>query len=337
MTKGLKSFKLYLSDERGVEQMAKVILLVAPITRTQREELTQVAPKDDFFTLSELPDDRWQDIEVIYGWSQTIDVEKLKKEGQTLRWIQAESAGFNHLPLSFLQENNIMLSNASGVHGNQMSETILGMIFSHTRGLKESIHNQRDKLWETPKGLTDLANKKVMIVGTGAIGQRLAEILTVFNVDVLGVNRRGGQAPFFKTIIQQDKIQQSLGEMDIVVSLLPSTAATKHLFNSELFEQMKEGSLFINAGRGDTVNTPDLITALEQGPLAFAGLDVFEHEPLPTDSPLWEMDNVMITPHTSGVSDQYYERLFPIFKDNLVSFKKDHLLVRNQVSIEQGY
>lgn len=317
--------------------MKKVILLVAPITCAQQEELTQIAPNHDLFQLSELPDNRWQDIEVIYGWSKKIDVEKLKTESTNLRWIQAESAGFNHLPLPFLQEKNIMLSNASGVHGNQMSETILGMIFSHTRGLKTSINNQRDKVWETPKGLTDLANKKAMIVGTGAIGQRLAEILAVFNVEVIGVNRRGGQAPFFKTVIQQDQMGQHLGEVDIVVSLLPSTLATKHLFNSQLFGQMKKGSLFINAGRGDTVKTSDLITALEQGPLEFAGLDVFEEEPLSVDSPLWEMDNVMITPHTSGVSDQYYERLFPIFKENIVSFQKDDVLVRNQVSIEQGY
>ncbi|MCS6723485.1 NAD(P)-binding domain-containing protein, partial [Proteus mirabilis] len=183
---------------------------------------------------------------------------------------------------------------------------ILGMIFAHTRKIKESILAQEKSEWISPTQMSDLNQKKVMIVGTGHIGERLAEILKVFQTNITGVNRSGREVSHFDQIIKQDDLLNHISEMDIVVSLLPDTSETHYFFDKAVFSQMKKGVLFINAGRGGTVNTEDLITYCENETIGFAGLDVFEVEPLPKTSPLWKLDNVLITPHSSGATDQYY-------------------------------
>jgi phosphoglycerate dehydrogenase-like enzyme len=212
-----------------------------------------------------------------------------------------------------------------------MSESILGMIFAHTRKIKESILAQEKSEWMSPTQMSDLNQKKVMIVGTGHIGERLAEILKVFQTNITGVNRSGREVPHFDQIIKQDDLLNHISEMDIVVSLLPDTSETHYFFDKSVFSQMKKGVLFINAGRGGTVNTEDLITYCENETIGFAGLDVFEVEPLPKTSPLWKLDNVLITPHSSGATDQYYNRLYPIFKKNLLHYLETSDICQNKI------
>lgn len=306
------------------------LLITVPISDKELSEITEIGNEYHVIEQSKFKGNI-DDIEIMYGWNEEIGAKILASSTSKLRWIQAHSAGVDHIDSRKLKEKNVLLSNASGVHGHQMSESILGMIFSHTRKIKEAILAQEKKEWTKPSGLTDLNGKRVMIVGTGHIGERLAEILQIFQTQVTGVNRSGRQVPHFDKIIKQEEILTDISDMDIVISLLPDTESTHYFFDKTLFSEMKEGVCFINAGRGGTVNTDDLITFCENNKIGFAGLDVFETEPLPKESPLWQLDNVLITPHSSGATDEYFNRLYPIFKTNLESFVTHKQLIKNKM------
>lgn len=306
------------------------LLVTVPIEDSQVKELETIASNFEIVKLDEFKGNI-DDIEILYGWNQEMGNKLLASDTSSLKWVQANSAGVDHIDTNKIKEKNILLSNASGVHGNQMSESILGMIFAHTRKIKEAILSQEKSEWISPTQMSDLNQKKVMIVGTGHIGERLAEILKVFQTNITGVNRSGREVPHFDQIIKQDDLLNHISEMDIVVSLLPDTSETHYFFDKSVFSQMKKGVLFINAGRGGTVNTEDLMTYCENETIGFAGLDVFEVEPLPKTSPLWKLDNVLITPHSSGATDQYYNRLYPIFKKNLLHYLETSDICQNKI------
>ncbi len=310
----------------------KIILSLVPLEENQKLKLEEVAT--DYEVVEKNPDFvDFESVEIMYGWDEEISEKILTTSSNQLKWIQAQSAGVDHIELDLLKKQKILLSNASGIHGNQMSESILGMIFSHTRGIQTAVLNQKNKLWIKPNEPTDLADKNIMIVGTGHIGIRLAEILRVFGVNLFGVNRTGRKIPGFDEVISQNKVQELLPEMDIVINLLPDNDETHYFFTKKIFHQMKTGVIFINVGRGGTVNTSDLISACQSHQVGFAGLDVFEEEPLPNDSPLWQLENVLITPHSSGMTDKYFKRLFPLFLENLTAFIETQKLMNNEVKL----
>ncbi|MFY8329938.1 NAD(P)-dependent oxidoreductase [Vagococcus carniphilus] len=310
----------------------KKILTLVPMKEDQLALLKEIAPNYDVISKVDV-DKKDTTIEIMYGWDEEISPQILSFSQNQIKWVQAQSAGVDHIDMAPFESQSILLSNASGVHGNQMSESILGMIFAYTRGLQTAILNQSEKRWDKPKMQTDLEGKNIMILGTGHIGERLAEILNVFQVHLVGVNRSKKQVPHFDEIIVQDKIEERISDMDIIINLLPDTKETHYFFTKKLFSQMKQGVMFINAGRGGTVKTTDLIEACQTGQIGFAGLDVFEEEPLPKENPLWKLENVLITPHSSGMTDKYFDRLFPIFLDNLKEFIQTERLVKNEVKI----
>lgn len=312
----------------------------------QRKKLLVLVPiiDEDFVLLKELANEYdvikkadfngcVEDVEIVYGWDSELNLKLVTSPSNKIKWIQAQSAGIDHIDTTVLKEQGILLSNGSGVHGNQMSESVLGMLFTYTRGIKSAVLNQEKATWAIPDKQTDLVGKKVMILGTGHIGARLAEVLKVFQTYLVGVNRSGKPVANFDKMIQQDQLDTVLSEMDIVINLLPDTTVTHHFFTEELFSVMKKGVIFINVGRGGTVKTDDLVIACQNGTIGFAGLDVFEEEPLPKESPLWQLDNCLITPHSSGMTDKYFERLFPIFKTNLEVFLQTGKISENEITL----
>lgn len=308
----------------------ETLLVTVPIEAEKLSALKLVSDKLEVVTL-----DNWNqdidDVHIMYGWHKEVGEKILSSNTSNLKWIQAESAGVDHINQELLNQKNIFLTNASGIHGHQMSESILGMIFAHTRGIKEAVLSQEEKLWKKPNNQSDLNGKKVMIVGTGHIGERLAEILQVFQMHVTGVNRSGRQVNHFNQLVKQEQIDEVIGEMDIIISLLPDTDETHYFFDDGLFSKMQDGVMFINAGRGGTVNTESLIRHCKNQKIGFAGLDVFEEEPLPKESPLWALENVLITPHSSGATDQYFNRLHPIFVSNLTSYLETGEVCQNKM------
>lgn len=254
-----------------------------------------------------------------------------------LKLIFTVSAGVNKMPFAYLEAHNIMLANSRGLHAEHMSEHALAMMLVHTRQLTLAIKNQEQHHWSHASGVfSSIQGKSLCIVGAGSIGDALARKATALGMRVTGVSRSGKANTLYDKIYQTGELTTAVATADIVVLLVPLTPETHHLFNASVFSAMKKQSMFINISRGGTVDEAALVTALTDGTLVFCGLDVFGQEPLGEDSVFWDMPNVLITPHTAGEIDDYFDRAMHIFKDVLTDFRAG-TAVRNQVDLAQGY
>ncbi|SFS55719.1 D-2-hydroxyacid dehydrogenase [Paenibacillus sp. BC26] len=275
--------------------------------------------------------------EIVAGWDDQAAASALRP-GTSLRWVQAWGAGVEQMPFEAFAAHGVTLTNASGVHANGISETVLGMMLSFTRKLHLTMRNQVEKKWDWLGGLGEIHGKVLGIVGVGAIGEELARLAQVFHMRVLGVRNSGKPSPFVDQMYGSDGLDTVLQESDYVVVTLPITKDTHHLFDLAKFKQMKPSAFFVNIGRGQTVVTEDMVEALQSGIIAGAGLDVFEQEPLPAAHPLWELENVILTPHNSGNSIYYTDRAVDILVHNLgVYLRGDGESMRNLVSLTNQY
>ena len=256
-----------------------------------------------------------------------------------LSWVQILSAGADKLPLEDLHRRGIRLTNAKGVHQIQMSEFALLQMLQWTRRADLHFSNQLDKRWgrRVPSG--ELHGQTVGILGTGSIGQAIAAKAQAFGMRTLGYNTSGRPELHFDGVFQgADGLLTVLGESDYVVVIVPSTPETQGLIGQEQLHAMKPSACLINLARGTVVSEPELIAALQNGIIAGAALDVFEEEPLPPESPLWELPNVLITPHVAGASPHYNERAAGIVRENLRRLAEDpDGPLHNEVDLSQGY
>lgn len=278
-----------------------------------------------------------KDAEVIAGWKKGIEKECLQEDSK-LKWLQSWSAGVNSHPLKALEAKNILLTSANGVHTFPISETIMAFMLSLTRKIHTYIKNQQTKTWNHSNLKSEMHEKTVGIIGVGTIGKETAKIAKAFGMTVLGIRRSGAPTDFVDKMYKTDQLNTILPLCDYVVITLPLTKETRHLFTEEQFNRMKPESFFINIGRGEIVVENDLIEALQNGMIAGAGLDVFAKEPLSEDSPLWEMENVIITPHTAGSTEHYNQRVIEnIFIPNLKNYVAGMTPEINLVSYSKGY
>ncbi len=257
-----------------------------------------------------------------------------------LRWYQQWGAGVDwllrHPEIAAL---DFILTNASGVHAIPISEHILTFLLAFARCLPAAIRAQQEHVWQKTENnaLFELAGKTMLLVGVGAIGQRTAQIASALGMRVLGVRRDSSRSvPGIERMFAQQDLEAALPEADFVVLTVPLTADTRGLFGAQAFARMKPSAYLVNIGRGGTVDETALIQALQTGQIAGAGLDVFASEPLPPDSALWNMPNVIITAHYSGLTPHYSERAMGIFIDNLERYIKGQPL-RNVVDKQRGY
>jgi len=285
---------------------------------------------------------------------------ELISSASRLCWIQQWGAGADWLPgYPEVQELEFVLTNASGVHAIPISEHVLAFMLAFARRLPDEIRAQDERIWvENPwllehgttvrqnerfssaigkDDLFELAGKTLLIAGVGAIGFRLAKLAAAFDMHVIGMRRQpGGEMANVDRLITSAQLLDTLPQVDFVANTLPLTAETHHLFDSRAFAAMKSDGYYINIGRGGTTDETALIAALRQGEIAGAGLDVFEREPLPDDSPLWGMGNVIITSHYAGLTPEYDNRALEIFLDNLERYYNGEPL-RNVVDKRLGY
>lgn len=317
----------------------KAILLLQEMKPEQVEALQTIAP--EYVVVEgwgegplEFPLD---DIEITYGWDNTKGTALLDSPTSQLKWIHVHSAGVDYLDLDRMKEKNIILSNSSGIHGIPIAETVFGMLLSYTRGIRQAVKDQSIKKWDRSGQLIELRDCTIMIVGTGSIGSQVGRLAKAFGMKTIGVNRSGSEVEYMDCIIKQPDLIHHLQEADIIINILPLTDLTHYFFNKSIFSQMKNGTMFINVGRGQTVKTDDLIEALDAGNIAFAGLDVFESEPLPSDDPLWDREDVLITPHISGMASHFKKQLFAIFEENLKAYINGNDLPRNKVEYDRKY
>lgn len=281
--------------------------------------------------------DHIQDAEIIAGWKKGME-ELFLKEELKLKWLQSWSAGVNSLPLEELARRNITLTGANGVHAYPISETIFALMLGLTRKIHTYVKNQQSKTWHHANMGLEMHEKTIAIIGVGAIGKETAKIAKAFGMKVLGVRHSGNPEEFVDEMYRANQLNVVLPQCDYVVVTLPLTKETYHLFGCPQFKQMKSSAFFINIGRGEIVVEEDLITVLQDGEIAGAGLDVFAKEPLNEDSPLWEMENVIITPHTSGSTEHYNRRVVEnILIPNLQSYTSGATPSINLVDFSKGY
>jgi D-2-hydroxyacid dehydrogenase (NADP+) len=277
-----------------------------------------------------------REAEVVVGWTGK-PAEACLVDGSSLRWIQEWSAGVDRMPLSRLRERGVLLTTASGVHAKPIAETVFGMLLSFVRGLDRFERQQVRGEWERNDGIGEIHGSTIGILGTGEIGTEVARLAKAFDMTVLGFRRSSEPAPGFDRTIGEDGLLGMLAACDAVVDTLPLTPRTRHLIGEVQFRAMKPTAFFINIGRGGTVDEAALIRALEERWIAGAGLDVFETEPLPADSPLWRLENAILTPHNAGMNPSYDERATVILLDNLRDYVAGRTPSRNLVDLTEGY
>lgn len=286
--------------------------------------ITHARPGEDGY------DEALAEAEVILGWPRGEDTRHAPK----LRWLQISSAGADNY-VGFVP-GHVMLTTANGVHGIPVAEHAMALMLAFARGIHVSVRKQMRRHWETAY-LDELYGRTCGILGAGDIGMQLASRAAAFGMRVLAFKRTPADPPpHVERVYVLDTLEELLGESDYVVNTLPETPSTHTLIDSRRFAQMKEGSVFINVGRGTTVDEQALIQALRAGRLRGAGLDVFEKEPLPAESPLWDLPNVIVTPHDGGQSPRLEERVTELFVKNLQRYLSgDHLI--NEVDRHLGY
>jgi phosphoglycerate dehydrogenase-like enzyme len=260
-----------------------------------------------------------------------------------LRWLQYWYAGTDWLlKHPEIRQLDFILTNVSGLHAVPISEHIFAMLLALGRNLPQSIQAQTRHTWlrqgtDRTTTLFELADKTMVLIGVGSIGTRVAKIAAALDMNVIGVRRDPTQSvPGVARMVGPDHLLDVLPEGDFVVLTIPLTEETRGLIDRLALNAMKSSAYLVNIGRGQTIVQADLLRALQDGTIAGAGLDVTEPEPLPADSPLWEMENVIITAHYAGLTPHYTERALAIFLDNLTRYGEGRPL-RNVVDKERGY
>lgn len=242
------------------------------------------------------------------------------EEFTSLKFVQLTSAGFNRVPVGYLASKGIALFNARGVYSVPISEWVVLRtleIYKHTR---EFYDRQKKKVWEKHRGLLELKDKCVLIIGTGSVGLECAKRLKAFDAEILGIDIKDSASPYVDRFYPMETLSDILPTADVVIITLPLTDSTKGLFSNELLSVMKNDSVLINVARGPIIDEQALIGKLSEGKFLGVALDVFEEEPLPETSPLWTMPRVYITPHNSFVSDGNSDRMFGLMYKNLTEF-----------------
>ncbi|MFD4817899.1 D-2-hydroxyacid dehydrogenase [Peribacillus butanolivorans] len=281
--------------------------------------------------------DHINDAEIIAGWKSEM-YESILYEASELKWIQTWSAGVNALPLEKLEQKNVQITTANGVHAYPISETIFALMLAFTRKIDTYVKQQQEKTWHHSDMKQEIHEKTIGIIGVGKIGKETAKIAKAFGMTVLGVRHSGKSEEYVDEMFTQKQLNDLLPKCDYVVVTLPLTPETQDMFGTSEFKSMKPSAFFINIGRGSLVVQNELIQALKDQQIAGAGLDVFETEPLPESSPLWEMNNVIITPHTSGNTEYYDKRLIEdIFIPNLKNYLNGKNPTTNLLNYKKGY
>ncbi|MFC1532537.1 D-2-hydroxyacid dehydrogenase [Thermodesulfobacteriota bacterium] len=255
-----------------------------------------------------------------------------------LRWAQQGGAGANWLiDAPNVVNSDMILTNASGLHAIPISEHILALIFALSRAIQIHTRSQIRGKWERRGRVQEIDGAIMGLIGVGAIGEKTAEKAKGLNMRVLGLRRHPDRtSPFVDQMFGPDNLHELLSLSDWIVITAALTSETRGMIGEPEFKVMKPTSFIINIARGPIIQEKAMIMALMEKRITGAGLDVFETEPLPENSPLWGMKNVVITPHSAGFTPRYMERLLDIFTENLVRYQEGEPLI-NVVDKQLGY
>lgn len=333
------------------------VLVTLPFPEALIERLRAVSPRLDIHvvrarTASDLPNDLLQEIQVLYTGRVLPESEQVPE----LRWIQFHFAGIDHVsdnPL--LRSESVRVTTLSGAAIPQMAEFVLMSILTLGHKLLKMMRDKRDQLWSEDRfdrfSPTLLSESTVGIVGYGSVGREIARICRAFGAEVLAVKRDlmsldqnrfrepglgDPEAELVNRLYPPQAVASMAKLCDFVVIAVPLTAETQGMIGAKVFSEMKNSAYLIDVSRGSVVDHSALIEAINNQSIAGAALDVYPVEPLPSASPLWTMENVIISPHIAGASPTYFEKATEVFAANLRRFLTDQPLV-NLYDPSKGY
>jgi D-2-hydroxyacid dehydrogenase (NADP+) len=274
----------------------------------------QFAPARD---RSELPQDL-SDIGVLIGFAMELK-DDFYQRATGLGWVQCLATGVDHVLRCPSLRPQTLLTSGRGIHGAPMRETVIYLMLGVSRSVARLVADQKAHVWDR-RFYSLLSGKTAVIAGTGVVGSAIAQLLKAFAMQVVGVSRTPRRVEGFDEIMPAPNLVDAARRADFLINVLPAAADNALLFNAAVFAAMKPSAYYISAGRGATVDEPALIAALREGRIAGAGLDVFQTEPLPADSPFWDLPNVFITPHLGGYTSEYEDLIMPLIIDNMRRF-----------------
>jgi phosphoglycerate dehydrogenase-like enzyme len=261
-------------------------------------------------------------------------IEAALEAGPGVRWVNSHAAGVDRHPLDLYLRRGIQLTNGAGLHAVPISEYVVLGILAAAKAFPALVRAQDRAEWlQRPPGRGELHGSRALVVGYGQIGRAIAERLRAFGVHVVGARRHSSEEP---DVVDSEGWRGRLGEFDWVVLATPLTGETRHLIGPTELAAMKPGAWLVNISRGSLVDHDALLGALQDGAIAGAYLDVTDPEPLPAESELWRLPNVILTPHSSWASERFEERAAALFLDNLERYRQGRPL-RNLVDLEAGY
>lgn len=278
------------------------------------------------------------DADIYMGWLNRDIFLAAKK----IKWIQSPSTGVDYfLTIPELVDGDVLLTNARGTHGVCLAESTLGMILAFTRGIRDSVRHQQRREWiqrQVRPRLVELTGSTMGIVGFGTIGRALAERAQAFGVRIIAADLYPVDKPdYVAELWNTDRLGDLLSESDYVVVTVPYTPENQGLIGAEQMALMKPTAMLLGVSRGGIIDQVALVQALRGKHLAAAALDVFRPEPLPADSELWDVENLLITPHIAGGTQFEGQYVLDIFYENLARFLRGDLPLRNQVDKQRGF
>lgn len=265
--------------------------------------------------------------EIVYGWPPVAAL-----RNSAVRFVQLASIGYDgYVGKGLEQQPDLVICNASGTMDPGIAENVLAMLLAFTRHLPQHLRDQHERRWQKLPHYGELAGATACIIGLGGLGSAIAKRCAALEMAVIGVRRDPSKGhEIARQVYPMAQLRAAVAQADHVIAILPASDTTHHVIDKGVFAAMKPSAYFYNIGRGSTVEEQALIARLASGQLAGAGLDVFEAEPLADASPLWAMDNVIITPHIGGRSAREFDRLADLLCENLRSYHAGEPL-RNQI------
>ena len=320
--------------------MRMIAIMGTPFSPEQLAELQALAAEHGFTTKNmdasvHYPADVLEDCEILVGYFPR----GLLKGAHRLRWLHLPSAGADKYADNELYDgHDFVLTNSSGAFGAAIAEQLVMGTLMLLRRMPEYLRQQRQHVWHRAGDLQFLGDSQVAILGTGNLGSTFAGYCSAMGAETVGISRSGNPVQNFRQVYPMSRRLEAVRNADVVAACLPLTKETRGILDRQFFQVMKPGAIFLNVGRGKTVCQSELIEALRSGHLGGAMLDVAEEEPMPSDCPLWDMENVFITPHISGsdLDPQNTQKIFEIFRRNFTRYVQGQPL-QNVVNRTQGY
>ncbi|UCZ53134.1 D-2-hydroxyacid dehydrogenase [Bacillus shivajii] len=315
-----------------------ILVTLDDIKKTELEKLNNIChPKKLLYvtSLEEVPQKAFSQIEIIITYGEELSSNLIAKM-PNLRWIQLFQSGTERLPFQALKDQHITLTNMKTIHAVPMSEYALGMMLRHTLQLERLNQNQLDKYWDSSAMIDEIYQKTVTIFGAGEVGSAIAEKCHLMGMNVIGVNRSGKLRPHFNRMVTLSERDTVIPESDFIILTMPVTTNTKKCFATKEFDLMKENALFINLGRAPLIDEQALKTVLLSNKIGGAVLDVFHQEPLHSQSELWGIKNLFITPHVAAKSPHYISRCLNIFENQYRAYVNNEPL-QFKVDLHSGY